>query len=74
MRSVVRGLADVLSAFGEADVFVLRFASLTSLSALLLIAACDKDPSVAPLAFQVTCPTGTLDVNAPILLTFSAPA
>ena len=53
--------------------FVLRFASLTSLSALLLIAACDKDPSVAPLAFQVTCPTGTLDVNAPILLTFSAP-
>jgi len=54
-------------------VFVLRFASLTSISALLLIAACDKDPSVTPITFQVTCPTGTLDVNAPILLTFTAP-
>ena len=73
VRSLIRGLGDVLSAFGEADVFVLRFASLTSISALLLMAACDKDPSVTVVAFQVTCPTGTLDVNAPILLTFSAP-
>src|SRR5438477_6042453 len=73
VRSVICGLGEVQSAFGEADVFVLRFASLTSISALLLIAACDKDPSVTPITFQVTCPTGTLDVNAPILLTFSAP-
>ena len=73
LRLVIRGLANVLSAFGEADVFALRFASLTSIGALLLIAACDKDPNVTPITFQVTCPTGTLDVNAPILLTFSAP-
>jgi photosystem II stability/assembly factor-like uncharacterized protein len=49
----------------------LRFAGLTGVTLLTLLAACDKDPNVAPLVFQVTCPTGTLDVNAPILLNFS---
>lgn len=53
--------------------FALRFASLTSVSLLLLFAACDKDNNVAPLSFTVTCPTGSLDVNAPIRLNFSAP-
>lgn len=73
VRSLVRGMGVVLSAFGEADVFALRFASLTSVSLLVLFAACDKDPNVAPIAFTVTCPTGTLDVNAPVQLTFTAP-
>lgn len=51
----------------------LRFASVLSAALLTLLVACDRDPNFAPINFSVSCPTGNLDVNAPIRLTFSAP-
>lgn len=71
-RGAAREVGFVLSAIGDADVFALRSASLTSLCLLLLFTACDNDPSFTSVSFTVACPTGTLDVNAPIQLNFSA--
>jgi len=54
-------------------VFALRFAGLTSACLLIAMAACDRDATVTPVSFLVACPKGSLDVNAPIQLSFSAP-
>jgi hypothetical protein len=39
----------------------------------LTLGACDKDPSITSPSFAATCPTGLLDVNTPIAVTFSLP-
>ena len=51
-----------------------RAVVLPSVAAVTIVsAACDKDPTRTVPAFTLACPTGTLNVNAPIALTFSQP-
>ena len=51
-----------------------RAVVLPSVAAVtVLSAACDDDPTRAVPQFSVACPTGTLNVNAPITLTFTQP-
>jgi len=39
----------------------------------LVVGACDKDPNFTSPSFTATCPSGPLQVNAPISITFSQP-
>ena len=47
---------------------------LPSVAAVTIVtAACDKDPTRSVPSFTLACPTGTLNVNAPIALQFNQP-
>lgn len=50
-----------------------RRSLLLAASALVVLAACDDDPSRPNVRFAVTCPTTATDVNAPLQFNFSAP-
>src|SRR5687768_1727209 len=57
----------------ETHVSLKRMFALTATATVLAVAACDDDPTAPAENFNFAgCPTGTLDVNAPIALNFTS--